>query len=217
MNVLGQRPLDPPELLGVEAELDEVERLRGARELRIHGLVDRLPRRGEACLALARVHPLEKIREPAPGPVGEISLVDDVGLAGADRVLGRAASLFGVEPLVVVREHARDAPPLRLEPREVRELVLVPLVHEDPAVRVVEHRPRELAAHDPKLELRQVRAGEVVRQVGGREPKRAVVSESHHLQYQPTDRARLRRRARVVLHEQRSDGPSQPAVGRHER
>ncbi len=67
--------------------------------------------------------------------------------------------------------------------------MLVPLVHEDPAVRVVEHRPLELAAHDAKLELRQVRAGEVVRQVGGREPKRAVVSESHVFEYPVRGRA----------------------------
>ena len=40
--------------------------------------------------------------------------------------------------------------------------------------------PRELAALDEELELRQVRAGEVVRQIGGREPKRAVIRESHH-------------------------------------
>ena len=68
----------------------------------------------------------------------------------------------------------------RLEPREVGGLVLVPLGHDDPPVRVVEVRPLELAALNAELELRQVRAGEMVREVGGREPERAVSRESHH-------------------------------------
>ena len=62
--------------------------------------------------------------------------------------------------------------------------MLVPLPHDDLPVRVVDVRPRELAALDEELELRQVRAGEVVRQIGRREPKRAVIRESHHLEYQ---------------------------------
>jgi hypothetical protein len=37
----------------------------------------------------------------------------------------------------------------------------------------------EFAALDGELELRQVRAGEVVRPVGRREPKRAVIRKSH--------------------------------------
>ena len=115
MDVLGQPPLDPLELLGVEAELDDVERLRGAGELRVNGLVR------------AVGQPLEEVGEPAPGAVREVGLVDDVRLAGADRVLGVAARLLLVEVLVVVGEHARDAKPRRLEPRQVGGLVLVPL------------------------------------------------------------------------------------------
>ena len=52
----------------------------------------------------------------------------------------------------------------------------------------------ELAAQHAELELRQVRAGEVVRQVGRREAKRAVGCEAHHPQYQPPNGARLRLR-----------------------
>ncbi len=97
VEVLGQRPLDPPELLGVEAELDHVERLRRARELRVDGLV--------RAVGL----PLEEVREPAPGAVREVRLVDDVGLRAPDRLLGRAPRLVGVEVLVVVGRDARNA------------------------------------------------------------------------------------------------------------
>ena len=96
---LGQPPLDPLELLGVEAELEDVERLRRARELRVHGLVRPVGL------------PLEEVREPAPGPVREVRLVDDVGLAGANRVLGGGARLLVHEVAVLVRAHARDAAP----------------------------------------------------------------------------------------------------------
>ena len=82
VHVLGQPALDPPELLGVEAELEEVERLGRARELRVHGLV---------CAVGLLL--LEEVGEAAPGAVREVRLVDDVGLAGANRVLGVAASL----------------------------------------------------------------------------------------------------------------------------
>ena len=69
VDVLGQPPLDPLELLGVEAELDDVERLRGAGELRVDGLVRAV---GQA---------LEEVGEPAPRAVREVGLVDDVRLA----------------------------------------------------------------------------------------------------------------------------------------
>jgi hypothetical protein len=62
----------------------------------------------------------------------------------------------------------------------MRGLVLVPLPHDELAVRVVDEGPRELAALDEELELRQVRAGEMVRQISRRKPKRAVSRESHH-------------------------------------
>jgi hypothetical protein len=40
--------------------------------------------------------------------------------------------------------------------------------------------------------MRQVRAGEVVREVGRGEEQRAVICESHHLEYQQNRRGRLR-------------------------
>ena len=97
VDVLRQAALDPLELLGVEAELEQVQRLRRARELRVHGLV--------RAVRLS----LEEVGEPAPGAVREVRLVDDLRLAGTDRVLGVAAGLLGVEVAVLVRAHAGDA------------------------------------------------------------------------------------------------------------
>ena len=99
--------------------------------------------------------------------------------------------------------------PVRLEPRQVGGLVLVPLRHDDPPVRVVEVRPLELAALDAELELRQVRAGEMVREVGRREPERAVSRESHHLECQLSRGARLRRPG-PAAHRQRLALPGSP-------
>jgi hypothetical protein len=192
VNVLGQPPLDPLELLGVEAELHDVQRLRRAGELRVHRLVAGSTHRSEACLALVDLHPDEKIGEPAPRAVREVGLVDDVRVAGADRVLGGTSSLLLVEALVVVGEHAHDAEAGRFEPREMCSLVLVPLAHDDLPVRIDDPRALELPAHDAELELRQVRAREVIREVGGREPKRAVRRKTHRPEYQPTTEPCLR-------------------------
>ncbi len=175
VEALRQLPLDPPELLGVEAELEHVRRLGRARELRVDGLV--------RAVRLA----LEEVREPAPGAVGEVRLVDDLRLAGANRLLGEPPRLVGVEALVVVGRDADDRAPLGDEPREVRGLVLVALAADEVAVRVVHARPLELAALHLQVQVRQVRAGEVPREVGGREEQRAVVSESHHPEYQLGD------------------------------
>ncbi len=57
VEALRQPPLDPRELLRVEAELQHMRRLRRARELRVDGLV------GAVRLAL------EEVGESAPGAV----------------------------------------------------------------------------------------------------------------------------------------------------
>ncbi len=159
VDVLGQPTLDSLELLGVEAELDRVERLRGARELRVDGLVRRLVVGAGHARPTSCVHAHEEVGEPAPRAVREVGLVDDVSFRAPDGLLGRAASLVGVEVLVVVGLEAQDAEPVRLEPREMRSLVLVPLPHDDLPVRVDDVRPHKLAALNAQLELRQVRAG----------------------------------------------------------
>ena len=89
---------------------------------------------------------LEEVGEPAPGAVGEIRLVDDVGLARANSLLREPAGLVGVEALVVVGRNADDRAALRLEPRQVRGFVLVALAADQVAVRVVDVRPLELPA-----------------------------------------------------------------------
>ena len=78
VDVLDRRALEPLDLLGVEEELEQVRRLGRARELRVDGLVG----------AVGRA--LEEVGEPAPAPVGadEVRLVDDLGGALADRLLG---------------------------------------------------------------------------------------------------------------------------------
>ena len=105
-----------------------------------------VPRRGRACPALIPPQPLEEVGEPAPGAVGEVRLVDDVGLACPYRLFGEPAGLVGVEPLVVVGGNAHDRAALRLESRQVRGLVLVALAADQVAVRVVDVRSLELAA-----------------------------------------------------------------------
>ena len=85
----------------------------------------------------------------------------------------------------------------RLEPREVSGLVLVPLRHDDPPVRVVEVRPRELAALNAELELRQVRAGEMVREIGRRELKVAA-DQAQRLEHQRASRVFTHRPASGV-------------------
>ncbi len=72
-------PLDARDLLGVEAELEDVRRLRVPRELRVGDLVAPRAEVGR------RVDALEEVREPAPAAVEQDGLVDDVD-AGAHRV-----------------------------------------------------------------------------------------------------------------------------------
>ena len=85
VDVLDRRALQPLDLLGVEEELEQVRRLGRARELRVDGLVGAV---GQA---------LEEVGEPAPAPVGadEVRLVDDLGGARADRLLGEPAGDVG--------------------------------------------------------------------------------------------------------------------------
>ena len=158
---------DPRDLLGVEQQLQHVRRLGAAGELRVDGLV--------AAVGL----PLEEVGEAAPLPVGQVRLVDHVGRAGADRLLGQPLRLVGVEPLVVVGGDPDDRAPLGLEPRQVGGLVLVPLAEDEVAVRRLELRLDDLAARRSERERRQVRAGEVVREIGRGEAQRVVGVQAH--------------------------------------
>jgi hypothetical protein len=167
VDLLDRRRLDARHLLGVEAELQHVGGLRRAGELRVDGLVPSL------------LHALEEVREPPPAAVGEVRLVDHVRRTGPDRVLGEPCGLGRIESLVVVRRDPDDRAPVRDEAVEVRLLVLVPLAEDEVAVRGVEVRLLELAARDGERQRRQMRAGEVGREVGRREGERCVGEQAH--------------------------------------
>ena len=91
---LGQPPLDAPDLLGVEAELEHVRRLPVPRELGVVGLV-------------GAVGPADdEVGEPAPLAVEEGGLVDDLA-PGVDRVRGLARGALPV-PFAVRRRRSRS-------------------------------------------------------------------------------------------------------------
>ena len=98
---------------------------------------------------------------------------------GADRLLGQPLRLVGVERLVVVGGDPDDRAPFGLEPREVGGLVLVPLAEDEVAVRRLELRLDDLAARRCDGERRQMRAGEVVREVGRGEAQRVIGVQAH--------------------------------------
>jgi len=141
VNPLGHRALDPSDLLGVEAELQDVGGLGVARELRVNNLV--------APVGL----PLEEVGESAPAALDEAGLVDHLS-AGAHRRLGRTSR--GVEVPVVC--DLRDLAPLRLQRREVGGLVLLALALDEVGLRVLAGGPLEVVAGDGELELRQMLA-----------------------------------------------------------
>ena len=132
--------LDARELLGVEAELEDVVRLRVPRELGVGGLV------GAVRL------PLEEVGDPAPAAVLKAGLVDDVGgrLADGSFGLGRVGWLL-------------DALPFGFEPVEVGLLVLLALAADQLGLRVVAERAR-----DGELERGEMLAREIIVETGGR-------------------------------------------------
>ena len=129
------RALDASDLLGVEAELEDVSRPSVPRELRVERLV--------AAVRLAH----DEVGEPAPVAVDEGRLVDD-RRAVAHRLLG----------LRERRRPSRSPRACRCERRPVAErgevsgLVLVALAADQLGVRVVAVRLLELAARDGELE-----------------------------------------------------------------
>ena len=133
---VGRAPLDARDLLGVEAELEDVIRLRRARELRVVDLVGVRPERG------GRGDAHEKVRVPRPaGGVEEDGLVDDLG-AGAHRFDRLRRRALGVPaPVGVADVDRRDVTPVSDELREVSRLVLLALALDQVALRVVDVRP----------------------------------------------------------------------------
>jgi hypothetical protein len=99
----------------------------------------------------------------------------------ADRVFGGG----GVGLEVGVARKLEDALALSAELGQVPGFVLVALAPDQVGLRVVDLRPADIAASDADLEVRQVRAGEVVRQVSRREAKRPVPGKLHAIEYRP--------------------------------
>ena len=153
VHLLRPPPLDPRDLLRVEAELEDVRGLGAARELGVDDLVR--PAR----------KPLEKVREPVPGTGGIVKacLVDDVN-AFSDRTLGGRGRAL---PIAVVEVDGRDGAPLVEEPLHVTRLVVVPFPPNELRVRVVPVGPLELLTSDRKLKRGQMRAREEPVEVGG--------------------------------------------------
>jgi hypothetical protein len=133
---LGREPLDTSNLLGVEAELKDVIRLRVPSKLRVDDLV-------------AAIGPtLEKVSAPCPaGGIVEDGLVDHVASAAADESL----SVSGVARL-------GDVPAGRAERSEVSGFVLVTLAPNELGLRVVDPRPYKLPTRDIELERNEMLA-----------------------------------------------------------
>ena len=141
-------PLDARDLLGVEAELEDVRRLRVTRELRVDDLV--------------RAVRLKLEEVGAAGPAGRIvedGLVDHVDASPARiRRSASAASTGSTTCLPVARKRS-----------EVRRLVLLALAPDQVGLRVHDLRPLRLAARDLELQRHEMLAVEEVVQVGRRE------------------------------------------------
>jgi hypothetical protein len=165
---LGQPPLDPPDLLRVEDELEHGRRFPRPRELRVPGLVAPPAEVGRL------VDADDEVGEPAPALAREDGLVDDLG-AVAHRLLGERGGLVEVAP---TEPDLDDLAALGLELGEVRPLVLIPLLGNQRRNVGARVRPGARAARDLELERRQIRAREVARQIGRRQEEPIVV-ESH--------------------------------------
>ncbi len=147
----GPVPLDPRELLGVEAELKHVLRLGFAGELSVDDLV-----------ATAVGQAFDEVGEPTPGAVGECRLVDDVD-SSADGLLGFEG---GPAPVAVIEVDRDNAAVLCLEPTQVGSLVVDPLAPDELSVRVVPERLGELLESYGELERGEMLARQERVEVG---------------------------------------------------
>src|SRR2546425_12830095 len=104
---LRRRPLNRGDPLAVEAELQHVRRLLGARELGVDRLVAPCAERRPA------LHALEEVGTPAPVTLDERRLVDDLGARphGLDRGARGRLEVPGVR-----RRRIDDLAPLRAQP-----------------------------------------------------------------------------------------------------
>src|SRR5262245_463735 len=115
--MLDRSALDSRYLLGIEQQLKYVRRLGGTSELRVDRLI------------AAVVAALKEVGEPTPTLVlaDEVGLIDHLGRASPDRILGESSCIVGVEGVVGVRRDAHDRPGRGDKRLEVRRLVFVSL------------------------------------------------------------------------------------------
>ena len=159
------RLLDGGDRLAVEAELQHVRRLLGARQLGVQRLVAPRSQRGRL------LDPLEEVRAPAPVAQHERRLVDDLRprAHGLERGACRA-----LEVPAIRADHVDDLLALRAQRGQMRGLVLLALAPQEIDVILRHVRPRAGAARDLERQRREVRALDVVVEVGGREDQAAV-------------------------------------------
>ena len=160
-----RRLLDGRDRLAVEAELQDVRRLLGARQLGVQRLVAPRPQRGRL------LDPLEEVRAPPPVAQHERRLVDDLRARahGLERGPRRA-----LEVPAIRADHVDDLLALRAQRGQVCSLVLLALAPQEIDVILRHVRPRAGAARDLERQRREVRALDVVVEVGGREAQAAV-------------------------------------------
>src|SRR5712691_7798549 len=148
-----------------------MSRLPVPRELRVIGLVGAV---------VAADH---EVREPPPFPVQESGLVDDLA-PGAKSVLGLARAAFPIPAAAIaVGELDRDdIAPAGEELREARALVLLTLAADQLSLRILDARLDELATRGRELELREVLASQVSREVR-RRVEQLIPAGLHALKY----------------------------------
>jgi hypothetical protein len=150
------RALDARDLLGVEAELDDVSRPSVPRELGVERLV--------GAIGLAN----NEVGEPTPGVVGERRLVDNRRTVAHGAFRGVSSTVPANLPRLA------DPDDIVGERAEVGSLVLLTLAADEVGVRVVAERLWQLLERDGDLKHRQMRAGNESAEVGGREDKAGV-------------------------------------------
>ena len=128
-------------------------------------------------------HPAQEVRPALPAAIEELGLEDERraiahGLGGL-----RGGGVQGLTRVGTgLARHVDVATTLGVQAIQLLALVSLAPVADEIGVRVVDgSRLGPLAAHDREPLLRQMRAREMVGQVGGREDQRSVVETKHRL------------------------------------
>src|SRR5712691_10726545 len=148
-----------------------MSRLPVPRELRVIGLVGAV---------VAADH---EVREPPPFPVQERGLVDDLA-PGTKSVLGLARAAFPIPAAAIALGELNrdDIAPVGEELREVRTLMLLTLAADQLSLRILDARLDDLATRNSELELSEMLAGQVRREIRRREEE-LIPAGLHALKY----------------------------------